>query len=49
MIEKLRDDLRAKQGSALDLGRFHDDFPREVALPIKLIRRAMLGSDGPRF
>ncbi len=49
MIEKLRDDLRAKQGSAFDLGRFHDDFLRQGALPIKLIRRAMLGSDGPLF
>ena len=47
MIMKLRADVRAKQGAAFDLGRFHDAFLREGAIPIKLIRRDMLGSDGP--
>ena len=47
MIMKLRDDVRSKQGGAFDLGRFHDDFLRHGAIPIKLIRRSMLGSDGP--
>ena len=47
MILKLREDVRAKQGAAFDLGKFHDAFLKEGAIPIKLIRRAMLGSDGP--
>jgi uncharacterized protein (DUF885 family) len=47
MILKLREDVRAKQGAAFELGKFHDAFLREGAIPIKLIRRAMLGSDGP--
>lgn len=47
MILKLREDVRRKQGSSFDLGRFHDDFLRQGAVPIKLIRRAMLGADGP--
>ncbi len=47
MIMKLRDDVRSKEGDAFDLGRFHDDFLRYGAIPIKLIRRGMLGSDGP--
>jgi len=46
MIMKLRDDVRSKQGGAFDLGRFHDDFLSHGAIPIKLIRRSMLGSDG---
>jgi len=45
MILKLREDLRLKQGAAFDLGKFHDDFLAEGALPVPLIRRAMLGAD----
>ena len=47
MILKLREDVRKKEGAAFDLGKFHDAFLREGALPIRLIRRAMLGADGP--
>lgn len=47
MILKLREDVRSKEGAKFDLGRFHDRFLREGALPIRLIRRAMLGSDTP--
>jgi uncharacterized protein (DUF885 family) len=47
MILKLREDVRKQQGAAFDLGKFHDAFLRQGAVPIKLIRRAMLGSDGP--
>jgi uncharacterized protein (DUF885 family) len=47
MILKLREDVRAQQGTRFDLGKFHDAFLREGALPIRLIRRDMLGSDGP--
>jgi uncharacterized protein (DUF885 family) len=48
-ILKLRDDLQRKQGSSFELGKFHDAFLAQGAVPIKLIRRAMLGSDGPLF
>jgi uncharacterized protein (DUF885 family) len=47
MILKLREDVRKQQGAAFDLGKFHDAFLKQGAVPIKLIRRAMLGSDGP--
>ena len=47
MILKLREDVRKQQGAAFDLGKFHDAFLKQGAIPIKLIRRAMLGGDGP--
>ncbi len=47
MILKLREDVRLKEGAAFDLGKFHDAFLSEGAMPVRLIRRAMLGSDGP--
>ncbi len=47
MILKLREDVRKKEGAAFNLGKFHDAFLREGAMPIRLIRRAMLGADGP--
>ncbi len=47
MILKLREDVRKKQGAQFNLGNFHDAFLREGALPVRLIRRAMLGTDGP--
>ena len=47
MILKLREDVRKKEGAAFDLGKFHDAFLKQGAIPIRLIRRAMLGSDGP--
>lgn len=47
MILKLREDVRKQQGDKFDLGKFHDAFLREGAIPIRLIRRDMLRSDGP--
>jgi len=48
MILKLREDLRRKEGAAFSLGEFHDAFLSEGAIPVPLIRRAMLGeSSGP--
>jgi uncharacterized protein (DUF885 family) len=44
MILKLREDVKRKQGAAFDLGKFHDAFLAQGGLPIKLIRRAMLGA-----
>ena len=47
MIVKLRDEMKAKQAGTFDLGRFHDMFLKEGAIPITLIRHELLGSDGP--
>ncbi len=48
MILKLRQDLRRKKGATFNLGEFHDAFLSEGAIPVPLIRRAMLGpSSGP--
>jgi len=48
MILKLREDLRRKEGAAFNLGEFHNAFLSEGAIPVPLIRRAMLGpSSGP--
>ena len=46
-IMKLREDVRAKEGAAFDLERFHDDFMRQGPVPLKVIRRSMLGNDSP--
>ena len=47
MILRLRDDVRRQEGASFDLGRFHDRFLGAGAVPIRLIRRELLGSDGP--
>lgn len=49
MILKLRDDYKAKQGSAYSLQKFHDTFLELGPLPIPLVRRAMLGATGQPF
>jgi uncharacterized protein (DUF885 family) len=49
MILKLRDDYKAKQGSAYTLQGFHDTFLKLGPLPLPLIRRAMLGEQGQAF
>ena len=46
-ILKLREDVRAKQGSAFNLQQFHDSFMREGPAPIKVIRKDMLANDSP--
>jgi uncharacterized protein (DUF885 family) len=43
MILKLRDDYRAKLGSAFTLQKFHDTFIGLGPLPLPLVRQAMLG------
>jgi uncharacterized protein (DUF885 family) len=45
MILKLREDVRKQQGTAFDLGKFHDAFLQQGFIPLKLIRRAMLGNE----
>jgi uncharacterized protein (DUF885 family) len=46
-IMKLREDLKAKQGTAFSLQKFHDDFLKQGFPPIKIVRKAMLGDDSP--
>jgi len=46
-ILKLRDDAKKKEGAAFNLEKFHDDFMRQGAAPIKVIRKAMLHDDSP--
>ena len=46
-ILKLREDVKAKQGTAFNLQHFHDAFMREGPAPIKVIRKDMLGNDSP--
>jgi len=46
-ILKLRDDFRKKQGDSFTLKDFHDRFMGQGAVPLKLIRKALLGDDSP--
>jgi uncharacterized protein (DUF885 family) len=46
-ILKLREDMKAKEGSAFSLEKFHDDFLRQGFPPIKIVREAMLGDHSP--
>jgi len=46
-ILKLRDDYRAKKGSAFSLQEFHDSFMQQGFPPIKIVRRALLADDSP--
>jgi uncharacterized protein (DUF885 family) len=45
MIRKLRDDLRARQGSRFTLRAFHDQLLSLGAPPVPLARRRLLGQD----
>lgn len=46
MIYKLRADYEAKLGSAYSMKKFHDTFLQQGSIPLKLVRRVMLGGDG---
>jgi len=48
-IQKLRADVAQREGTAFSLQRFHDEFLRQGAPPIKLVRRTLLGDDSPVF
>jgi uncharacterized protein (DUF885 family) len=43
----LREDYRRKEGNAFSLHKFHDEFMRQGSVPMSIIRKAMLGEDGP--
>jgi uncharacterized protein (DUF885 family) len=42
-IQKLRDDYRQLQGKNYSLEKFHNEFVRQGGIPIKLVRRILLG------
>jgi uncharacterized protein (DUF885 family) len=46
-ILKLREDYRKKQGSNFTLLEFHNRFMQQGSVPMKVIRKSMLGSDSP--
>jgi uncharacterized protein (DUF885 family) len=46
-ILKLREDYRKQQGSNFTLLEFHNRFMQQGSVPMKVIRKSMLGSDSP--
>jgi uncharacterized protein (DUF885 family) len=46
-ILKLRGDLMKKEGASFSLEKFHDDFMRQGGVPIKIVRKVLLGDDSP--
>jgi uncharacterized protein (DUF885 family) len=46
-ILKLRDDFKKKEGSNFTLKDFHDRFMGQGVVPLKLLRKALLGDDSP--
>jgi uncharacterized protein (DUF885 family) len=46
-ILKLREDYRTKMGDKFSLTDFHDHLLAAGLVPIKIIRREMMGADGP--
>jgi uncharacterized protein (DUF885 family) len=46
-IMKLREDYKKMKGSSFNLQEFHDQFMKQGAVPLKMIRKAMLGNDSP--
>jgi hypothetical protein len=46
-ILKLREDYRKMKGAAFTLEEFHNRFMQEGPVPIKIMRKAMLGDDSP--
>jgi uncharacterized protein (DUF885 family) len=46
-ILKLREDYEKQQGSKFALLEFHDRFMRQGSVPMKIIRKSMLGTEGP--
>jgi uncharacterized protein (DUF885 family) len=46
-ILKLREDYRKLKGDKFNLQEFHDRFMRQGSVPMKIIRKSMLGADSP--
>ena len=46
-IMQLREDYKKKMGDKFSLQEFHDRLMQQGAVPLKIIRKAMLGDDSP--
>jgi uncharacterized protein (DUF885 family) len=46
-ILKLREDYRQKMGTQFSLQDFHDRFIKAGSPPIRIVRRELMGADGP--
>jgi len=46
-IMKLRDDFKRKMGAQFSLQDFHDRFIKAGSPPVKIVRRELMGRDGP--
>jgi uncharacterized protein (DUF885 family) len=46
MILKLRGDAQAHEGKSFTLAHFHDRFLNAGLVPLKIIRREIMGADG---
>jgi hypothetical protein len=46
-ILKLREDYKKMKDANFNLQEFHDEFMKQGGVPIKVIRKAMLGNDSP--
>jgi hypothetical protein len=46
-ILKLREDYQKLRGAQFSLQEFHDRFMRQGSVPMKIIRKSMLGNDSP--
>jgi uncharacterized protein (DUF885 family) len=46
-ILKLRSDVQAREGKAFTIAHFHDRFLGAGLVPVSIIRREILGQDGP--
>jgi uncharacterized protein (DUF885 family) len=46
-ILKLREDYKRQKSDAFNLQEFHDRFMLQGGVPLKIIRKAMLGNDSP--
>jgi uncharacterized protein (DUF885 family) len=46
-ILKLREDYRKKMGADFSLLEFHNRLMQQGGVPLKIIRKAMLGDDSP--
>jgi len=47
MIQKLAADTQATEGARFTLAHFHDRFQNAGLVPLKIIRREILGKDAP--
>ncbi|MEO8028858.1 MAG: DUF885 domain-containing protein, partial [Bryobacteraceae bacterium] len=46
-IYKLRDDYKKAKGADYSLEKFHTEFIKQGAIPLKIMRKRLLGAEGP--